>query len=148
MAWTDASDVLALGRGVMPPSGLVSQHLETGESPHELHLFLEADRGSMFDGPGSGRPFKAYDFWRVTLAASELRLAPLLHHGTGAAARLPRARGKRVSVPVAREGIGFALLFEQAAREMAIADQRLWRVIGHYVGTALERLDLADLKAV
>src|SRR3546814_20466239 len=29
-----------------------------------------------------------------------------------------------------------------------ITDQRLWRIIGHYVGAALERLDLADLKAV
>src|SRR3546814_4241906 len=35
-----------------------------------------------------------------------------------------------------------------AAREMGITDQRLWRIIGHYVGAALERLDLADLKAV
>jgi len=38
----DAGEVLALGLGVMPPWRLVSQHLETGKPPHEVHLFLEA----------------------------------------------------------------------------------------------------------
>jgi transposase len=68
---------------------------------------------------------------------------------------------KRAQVPWAREGSGFTLLFEQAAltlarempvqaaaREMAITDKRLWRIINHYVGKAMERLDLADLRAV
>lgn len=44
----DAGQVLALGLGVTPPWRLVSQHLETGKTPHELHLRLEADRGSLF----------------------------------------------------------------------------------------------------
>ena len=55
-----------------------------------------------------------------------------------------------------REGSRFTLLFEQAAlmlvREMpvlaaariiAITDKRLWRIVEHYVGRAVERLDLS-----
>jgi len=68
---------------------------------------------------------------------------------------------KRIQVPWAREGSRFTLLFEQAAvilaREMpvlaaariiGITDQRLWRIIEHYVGQAVARLDLGRLKAV
>ncbi|OYX89747.1 MAG: ISL3 family transposase, partial [Novosphingobium sp. 35-62-5] len=157
----DAGEVLALGLGVMPPWRLVSQHLETGKSPHELHLFLEADRGSMFACPECGRACKAHDFGEF-----RWRHLNFFQHHCYITARVPRTdcpeHGvKRVRVPWAREGSGFTLLFEQAAlmlarempvlaaaREMAITDQRLWRIIGHYVGTALERLDLADLKAV
>ena len=52
----DAGEVLALGLGVMPPWRLVSQHLETGKSPHELHLFLEADRGSLLPARNALEP--------------------------------------------------------------------------------------------
>ncbi len=68
---------------------------------------------------------------------------------------------KRATVPWAREGSGFTLLFEQAAmvlvREMpvlaaariiAINDKRLWRIVEHYVAKALEGLVLSDLTAV
>jgi transposase len=68
---------------------------------------------------------------------------------------------KRIQVPWVREGSRFTLLFEQAAmllaREMpvlaaariiGITDQRLWRIIEHYVGQAVARLDLGGLKAL
>ncbi len=157
----DAGEVLALGLGVTPPWRLVSQHLETGTHPHELHLRLEADRGSLFACPECGRACKAHDF-------TEFRWRHLnfFQHHCFITARVPRTNCpehgvKRVQVPWAREGSGFTLLFEQvalmlarempvqaAARQMAITDQRLWRIIGHYVGQALDRLDLADVKAV
>ena len=35
-----------------------------------------------------------------------------------------------------------------AARIIGITDQRLWRIIEHYVGQAVARLDLGRLKAV
>lgn len=157
----DAGEVLALGLGVMAPWRLVSQHLETGKSPHELQLFLEADRGALFACPECARACKAHDFGEF-----RWRHLNFFQHHCYITARVPRTNCpdhgvKRVLVPWAREGSGFTLLFEQAAlmlarempvraaaREMAITDQRLWRIIGHYVGTALERLDLADLKAV
>jgi transposase len=64
-------------------------------------------------------------------------------------------------VPWAREGSRFTLLFEQvaitlvrempvlaAARIIGITDQRLWRIVEHYVGKAVERLDLTRVKAI
>lgn len=157
----DAGQVLSLGLGVAPPWRLVDQHLETGKQPHELHLRLEADRGSLFACPECGRACKAHDF-----AEFRWRHLNFFQHHCIITARVPRTdcpdHGvKRVQVPWAREGSGFTLLFEQvalmlarempvqaAARQMAITDQRLWRIIGHYVGQALDRLDLADVKAV
>jgi len=157
----DAGEVLALGLGVTPPWRLVGQELETEKSPHELYLRLEADRGALFACPDCGRSCKAHDF-----AEFRWRHLNFFQHHCYIMARVPRTdcpeHGvKRVQVPWAREGSGFTLLFEQAAlmlarempvlaaaREMAITDQRLWRIIEHYVGAALARLDLADLKAV
>lgn len=44
----DANTVLALGLGVTPPWRLTNQRMETGKQPHELHLEVAADRGSLF----------------------------------------------------------------------------------------------------
>ncbi|WP_419628573.1 transposase family protein, partial [Thiolapillus sp.] len=65
-----------------------------------------------------------------------------------------------IDVPWARKGSAFTLLFEQAAltlvREMPvnaaariieITDKRLWRIVEHYVGQAIEQFDLSDVKA-
>ncbi len=67
----------------------------------------------------------------------------------------------RIGVPWAREGSQFTLLFEQvalvlvrrmpvlaAARINEVTDNRLWRVVHHYVRKAVERLDLSKLAAV
>lgn len=157
----DAGEVLALGLGVTPPWRLVSQHLETGKQPHELHLRLEADRGSLFACPECGRACKAHDF-----AEFRWRHLNFFQHHCYITARVPRTdcpdHGvKRAQVPWARDGSGFTLLFEQvalmlarempvqaAARQMAITDQRLWRIIGHYVGQALDRLFAPRMKAL
>lgn len=157
----EAEQVLALGLGVAPPWRLVSQHLETEKRPHELHLRLDADRGALYACPDCGQACKAHDF-----AEFRWRHLNFFQHHCYITARVPRTECaehgvKRVRVPWAREGSGFTLLFEQvalalvrempvqaAARHMEVTDQRLWRVINHYVGRALERLDLADVMAV
>jgi transposase len=157
----EAEQVLALGLGVAPRWGLVSQHLESEKRPHELHLRLEADRGALYACPDCNRACKAHDF-----AEFRWRHLNFFQHHCYITARVPRTdcpeHGvKRVKVPWAREGSGFTLLFEQvamalvrempvqaAARHMEVTDHRLWRVISHYVGRALERLDLADVRAV
>jgi transposase len=66
-----------------------------------------------------------------------------------------------VNVPWARPGSGFTLLFEAfvmalvkdmpvaaAARLVGEYDTRLWRVVQHYVETAVARIDLSDLRRV
>ncbi len=157
----EAEQVLVLGLGVAPPWRLVSQHLETERRPHELQLRLDADRGALYACPDCGRACKAHDF-----AEFRWRHLNFFQHHCYITARVPRTECpehgvKRVRVPWAREGSGFTLLFEQvalalvrempvqaAARHMEVTDQRLWRVINHYVGRALERLDLAEVRAV
>ncbi len=156
-----ADDVLSLGLGVTPPWKLVGQRLDTDKRPKELHIEVAADRGARFPCPDCGKPCKAHDFGEFTW-----RHLNFFQHHCYITAKVPRTdcpdHGvKRIQVPWAREGSRFTLLFEQAAvilaREMpvlaaariiGITDQRLWRIIEHYVGQAVARLDLGRLKAV
>ena len=156
-----ADDVLSLGLGVTPPWKLVGQRLDTDKRPNELHIEVAADRGARFPCPDCATPCKAHDFGEFTW-----RHLNFFQHHCYITAKVPRTdcpdHGvKRIDVPWAREGSRFTLLFEQAAvilaREMpvlaaariiGITDQRLWRIIEHYVGQAIARLDLGRLKAV
>jgi hypothetical protein len=153
--------VLALGLGLTPPWRLVNQRLETGKQPHELHLEVAAERGSLFPCPVCAKPCKAHDF-----TAFSWRHLNFFQHHCSITAKLPRTDCTehgvlRMTAPWAREGSRFTLLFEQAAlmlvREMPvlaaariieITDKRLWRIVEHYVGRAVARLDLSTLGAV
>src|ERR1700693_3145117 len=153
--------VLALGLGLTPPWRLVNQRLETGKQPYELHLEVAADRGSLFPCSVCGKPCKAHDFAEFTR-----RHLNFFQHPCDITAKLPRTDCAehgvlRITAPWAREGSRFTLLFEHAAlmlvREMPvlaaariieITDKRLWRIVEHYVGRAVERLDLRKLAAV
>ncbi len=44
----DSTDILMLGLGLQAPWNLVGQNLDTGKSPHELHLQVAAERGSLY----------------------------------------------------------------------------------------------------
>jgi transposase len=156
----DAKDVLALGLGVTPPWRLVDQRLKTSPQSHVLEILLEADRGAEFPCVECGQLCKAHDFKEFTW-----RHLNFFQHHCLITARVPRTACpehgvKRASVPWARDGSGFTLLFEQAAmtlvREMpvlsaarfiGITDKRLWRIVAHYVAKALRGLDLSGLKA-
>lgn len=156
----DTSSILALGLGVAPPWRLADQRLDTSKQPHVLEIFLEADRGAEFPCPECGASCKAHDFKEFTW-----RHLNFFQHHCLITARIPRTNCpehgvKRASVPWARDGSGFTLLFEQAAmslvREMpvlaaariiGITDKRLWRVVEHYVAKAVRGLDLSGLTA-
>ena len=157
----DANMVLALGLGMRPPWRLVGQRLDTGKQPHELHLDVSAERGSLFACPACGKACKAHDFAEVTW-----RHLNFFQHHCYITAKVPRTDCPehgvlRISVPWARKGSRFTLLFEQAAlllvrempvlaaaRIMEITDQRLWRIVLHYVGQAVARLDLTRVTAI
>jgi transposase len=150
-----------LGLGVTPPWRLVGQRLDTDKQPHELHLEVAAERGSLFACPVCGKACKAHDFSEFTW-----RHLNFFQHHTFITAKVPRTDCPdhgvlRVTVPWAREGSRFTLLFEHAAmilvrempvlaaaRIMQITDQRLWRIVTHYVGQAVARLDLTEVTAV
>ena len=69
---------------------------------------------------------------------------------------------RQADVPWARRNSGFSLMFEAfamtlvmhmpvavaAERFLKITDQRLWRVVFHYVGAAVARMDLSAVKRV
>jgi len=157
----DADDILALGLGVTAPWRLVSQRLETTTQPHQLQLEVAADRGALFPCPTCGKPCKAHDFAEFTW-----RHLNFFQHHCDITAKVPRTDCPqdgvlRIKVPWAREGSRFTLLFEQAAlmlvREMPVAaaariigvtDQRLWRIVEHYVTQAVGRIDLSWLNAI
>ena len=147
--------------GVTPPWKLVGQRLDTTVQPHILHLEVAVDRGSLFACPVCGRACKAHDFAEFTW-----RHLNFFQHHCHITAKVPRTDCPdhgvlRIGVPWAREGSAFTLLFEQAAltlvREMPvlaaariieITDKRLWRIVEHYVGKAVARLDLSSLSAI
>ncbi|WP_419602147.1 helix-turn-helix domain-containing protein, partial [Thiolapillus sp.] len=143
------------------PWKLMNQHLDTSKQPHELHLEVKAERGSKYACPECGQLCKAHDFQEKTW-----RHLNFFQHHCYIHASVPRVKCsehgvKLIDVPWARKGSAFTLLFEQAAltlvREMPvnaaariieITDKRLWRIVDHYVGQAIEQFDLSDVKAV
>ena len=155
-----SKDILALGLGLESPWELVDQELNTEVAPHELHLRVSAPRGSLFPCPECGQWCKARDFKEMTW-----RHLNFFQHHAYITADVPRTDCpecgvKRITVPWARKGSHFTLLFEQvalslvrempvkaAARQMSVTDKRLWRVVAHYVAQALAKLDLSDLRA-
>lgn len=157
----EPKDVFTLGLGLSAPWKLVGQRLDTEKRPHELHLEVIAERGALFPCPECGRACKAHDFESFTWQHLNF-----FQHHCFIAARVPRVdcpdHGvKRASVPWARPGSRFTLLFEQAAlilvrempvlaaaRFMGITDKRLWRIVEHYVRRAVARLDLGGVHAL
>ena len=157
----DPKDVFSLGLGLSAPWKLAGQRLDTEKRPHELHLEVVADRGALFPCPDCQRACKAHDFESFTW-----RHLNFFQHHCLITARVPRVdcpdHGvKRVTVPWARAGSRFTLLFEQAAlilarempvaaaaRFMGITDKRLWRILQHYVARAVDALDLGSVRAV
>ena len=105
--------------------------------------------------------WRAYDFENFTWQHLNF-----FHNHGFITARVPRVdcpdHGvKRATVPWARPGSRFTLLFEQAAlilvrempllaavRFMGITDKRLWRIVEHYVRRAVIALDLRLVRSV
>src|SRR3990172_7687113 len=159
--WMEPKDVFTLGLGLSAPWTLVGHRLDTEKRPQELHLEVTTERGALFPCPDCKRACKAHDFDSFTWQHLNF-----FQHHCFITARVPRVdcpdHGvKRAVVPWARPGSRFTLLFEQAAlilvrempvlaaaRFMGITDKRLWRIVEHYVGRAVAKLDLAGVHAV
>lgn len=156
----ESNDIFALGLGLTPPWKLIDQRLDTDKNPHELHLRIEADRGSSYPCPECGKMCKPHDFKELTW-----RHLNFFQHHCYLTAPVPRTNCpehgvKRIQVPWARKGSHFTLLFEQVAmtlvrempvlvvaRTMEVTDKRLWRIISYYVNKAMSRMDLGGLQA-
>jgi len=156
----DDREIFSLGLGLREPWNVVSQHLDTEKTPPELHLELAADRGSLFPCPKCGQACPAHDFKPLRWRHLNFFQHPCLLTAKVPRICCPEHGVKRIVVPWARQDSHFTLLFDQVVmslvREMPVAaaarlvgerDTRLWRIIQHYVGKALEALDFSELAA-
>jgi transposase len=127
-----------------------------------LDIDISFDKHALFPCPACGTAdCPVYDARPLTW-----RHLNFWQHQTYLTARVPRVRCaacgvKTVSVPWARAGSGFTLLFEShvmdlvsampvaaAARMVGEHDTRLWRIIHHYVDTARARADHSGISRV
>ena len=119
-----SEDIFALGMGLKSPWKLLGQRFDMDKQPHELHLLLGAERGVLYPCPVCGALCKAHDFQEMSW-----RHLNFFQHLCILTANVPRVSCPehgihRASVPWARQGRGFSLLFEQVvmslAREMPV----------------------------
>ena len=138
--------------GLVPPWKVVSAAFDVKSSCLNVHI--DFPRGSMFNCPNCGVPCKAYD-----TAEKKWRHLNFFQHEAYLHARVPRVNCntcgvKQITVPWAREGSGFTLLFEAYVMSMVkvmpvnnVADKvkehdtLLWRIVHHYVDNARDRAD-------
>ncbi len=130
----------------------------------QLDLYLGFDRGARFGCP-------AKDCARGGCAVYDTvdktwRHLDFFQHKALLHARLPRVRCpehgvRQVSVPWARPGSGFTLLFEALVCSFAAAmpmakvaamtrehDTRIWRIVEHHVNAARDQLDATSVRRV
>ena len=156
----NSKDIITLGLGLQAPWEITGQLLDTDKTPHELRLTIQAQRGARYPCPACGTLCPAHDFKEMTW-----RHLNFFQHHCYITAAVPRIRCqehgvKLIEVPWARKGSKFTLLFEQAAmllvREMPVlttanilemTDKRLWRIVQHYVKSAMSTIDLSGLRA-
>lgn len=154
-------DVFALGLGLSAPWKLLGQSLDTEKNPFQLILEVGAERGAQYPCPHCGKLRKAYDFQEMTW-----RHLNFFQHHCYLKARVPRVNCPehgihRTTVSWSRQGSGFTLLFEQVvmslAREMPVnavakhvgaTDNRIWRIVRHYVSQAVRAMDLSALSGL
>jgi len=127
----------------------------------QLNLSLDFPRGSAFPCPLCGQPSAVHD-----TTEKRWRHLNFFEHECYLIARVPRVSCTihgvhQVSLPWARSGSGFTLLFEALAmilvREMPVAaasrilgvnDNRLWRIMGYYADRARSHADYRFVAAI
>ena len=154
------TDLLQMALGLLPPWMVAGSTFDAAAKRLDIHL--DFPRGSRFACPDCGSAdCPAYDTEEMTW-----RHLNFFQHETYLHARVPRVTCsgcgiKRVSVPWAREGSGFTLLFEALAMTMMTSmpvaavgrlvgehDTRLWRVLRHYVEEARAAADHSGVTRV
>jgi transposase len=151
-------DLFQLALGLVPPWMVADAKFDAENK--RLDIEIDFKTGGRFACPECGKGDCAvHDTVKKTW-----RHLNFFQHQAFLHARVPRIEcpdhGVRlVTVPWARPGSGFTLLFEAfvmtlvkgmpvaaVARLVGEHDTRLWRVVQHYVDDAVARMDLADLR--
>ena len=154
--YTPMNDIqlFQLALGLTSPWQVIDCRFDLDKS--QLDLDLDFPKGSVFPCPICDAPAKAYD-----TQDKQWRHLNFFQHICHLHARLPRVNCDKcgvhqVSVPWARAGSGFTLLFEAyvlaLAKHMPVAavaqlvgehDTRLWRLIEHWVSQARGERDVS-----
>ena len=160
------NDIFRLALGLAEPWFVSDVRLdladEAGVKPGELHLTLDFQRGGRFAcSPCGAVGLEVHDTMERTWQHLNF-----FQHRAWLHARVPRTRCEKcgvhlVSVPWARPGSGFTLLFEAmallmvaqmpvlaAGRLMQTTDGKLWRVLKAYVDMARKKVDMSEVCAV
>lgn len=137
-------------------------HIEFDDVEQAWHLYVDFERGSLFVCPLCGSSCTAYD-----TEQRHWRHLDFWDWKTFMHARVPRADCRacdkitQVLLPWSRPGAHFTYRFEAwamrlmaempvkaASRELREHDTRLWRIFRHYVGQAMEELDVSKVKRI
>jgi transposase len=153
--------LFGIALGINPPWEVTD--VAFSKESNRLDITINFQRGASFACPVCGAPAPAYD-----TTEKEWRHLNFFQYEAYLHARVPRVKCpnegcgvKQVTVPWARAGSGFTLLFEALVmtmvrdlpvkvmgRHFAVTDTRLWRVIQSYVEMARAAEDYSDVKRV
>ena len=153
--------LFGLALGIVPPWEVTA--VEFSKESSRLDIILNFQRGATFPCPVCGDLVPVYD-----TTEKEWRHLNFFQYEAYLHARVPRVKCpsegcgvKQVTVPWARAGSGFTLLFEALVmtmvrdlpvkvmgRHFAVTDTRLWRVIQSYVEMARAAEDHSDVTRV
>ena len=153
-------DLFQLALGLVPPWMVADAKFDADKK--RLDIEIDFKTGGRFPCPECG---KADCPVHDTVKKSWRHLNFFQHeaflHARVARIDCPEHGVRLVDVPWARPGSGFTLLFEAfvmtLVKDMPVAavarlvgehDTRLWRVIQHYVDTAVARMNLSELRRV
>lgn len=135
--------------------------VEFHEHGKRLDIHIDFPKGSVFVCPACGKEAKAYD-----TTEKQWRHMNFFQHECYIVGRLPRIECPddgvlQITVPWARKGADFSLLFESLAmvlcREMPINtvarllksdDNKLWRMVHHYVNEARDKTSHEGVKCL
>lgn len=154
-------ELFGMALGITPPWKVTE--VTFSKESNRLDITIDFQRGATFACPVCGAPAPAYD-----TTEKEWRHLNFFQYEAYLHARVPRVNCpnegcgvKQVTVPWARAGSGFTLLFEALVMTMvrdlpvkvmsrlfAVTDTRLWRVIQAYVEMARAAEDYSDVKRV
>lgn len=153
--------LFGIALGITPPWEVTE--VAFSKESNRLDITIDFQRGATFACPVCGAPAPAYD-----TTEKEWRHLNFFQYEAYLHARVPRVNCpnegcgvKQVTVPWARAGSGFTLLFEALVMTMvrdlpvkvmsrlfAVTDTRLWRVIQSYIELARAAEDYSDVKRI
>lgn len=153
--------LFGIALGITPPWEVTS--VAFSKESNRLDITIDFQRGATFACPVCGSPAPAYD-----TTEKEWRHLNFFQYEAYLHARVPRVNCpnegcgvKQVTVPWARAGSGFTLLFEALVMAMCrdlpvkvmsrlftVTDTRLWRVIQAYVDKARATEDYSDVTRI